>query len=183
MNYNTILIITYPRSGSTLLQGRLNSVDRVYVRCENGNFVYHLFRSYLALKNTRALEERKRPLPSTAPHFGIDELNEEVYLDGLGPCLEQFFARGSKNDQGIECYGFKEIRYANLPKEVLAEYLAFLERLFTNVCFIGNFRDPQQVCQSAFMRKTNPLETETQASQFSFEPGCNCGQAGKFFLD
>ncbi len=166
MNYNTILIITYARSGSTLLQGIMNSVDRVYVRGENGKFTFHLFRSYLALKNTRVLEKRKKPLPSTSPHYGIDELDEEVYLDGLKSYLEKFFARGPKNDQDIECYGFKEIHYADLPEKVLAEYLGFLERLFTNVCFIGNFRDPQQVCQSAFMRKKNPWKLKRKLRNF-----------------
>jgi len=43
MNFPSVLIITYDRSGSTLLQGILNSIDGCLIRGENNGFCLHLF--------------------------------------------------------------------------------------------------------------------------------------------
>lgn len=45
--FGSILVITYGRSGSTLLQGILNSIDGILIRGENHNF---LLRSLLVLQ-------------------------------------------------------------------------------------------------------------------------------------
>ena len=49
LNFDVILIITYGRSGSTLLQGILNSISGVLVRGENANMCYHVFYAYQAI--------------------------------------------------------------------------------------------------------------------------------------
>ena len=52
MNYQHVLIITYGRSGSTLLQGLLNSIDGCIVRGENYDACKGLFRTYQAVSYT-----------------------------------------------------------------------------------------------------------------------------------
>lgn len=72
MRFNHILIITYGRSGSTLLMSLLNTVDGVLIAGENYNVCLHLFRAYKALLN------------SNTSRFGIENLmfeSLEQYID------------------------------------------------------------------------------------------------------
>lgn len=49
LRYNHILIITYGRSGSTLIQGILNAIPGVRVFGENGNVFFDLYKTFKKL--------------------------------------------------------------------------------------------------------------------------------------
>lgn len=44
--FGSVLIITYGRSGSTLLQGILNSIPGYLIRGENENLMAHFYNAY-----------------------------------------------------------------------------------------------------------------------------------------
>ena len=46
LNFKSIIIVTYGRSGSTLLQGLLNASPEILVKGENMNYFYHIFKSH-----------------------------------------------------------------------------------------------------------------------------------------
>ena len=75
MNFESILIITYGRSGSTLLQGVLNAIDGVLIRGENMNMCFHMFKTYQAILTSKSKSERS----PQSPFFGAKLLDEKYF--------------------------------------------------------------------------------------------------------
>ena len=61
-DYSYIFIVTYAKSGSTLLQSLINAAPGVDIKGENTNALYHLYKSYasLALTAERGSEKNLR---------------------------------------------------------------------------------------------------------------------------
>ncbi|MFD5514052.1 sulfotransferase [Streptomyces sp. NPDC127051] len=143
MNYRSLLIVTYGRSGSTLLQGLLNSIEGCEMRGENYNFCYGLFQSYKCLVGTTA-----RALPRVeTPWFGT-HWSEDVFLRDVRDlvCRQLIGSRDAR--RLVRCYGFKEIRYADLAEKDLVEYLDFLVQIFPRPALVFNTRDLHDVVRS-----------------------------------
>jgi hypothetical protein len=49
-SFRLSFVVTYGRSGSTLLQGLLNSIPRYCIRGENYNAMFYMFRAYQQLE-------------------------------------------------------------------------------------------------------------------------------------
>src|SRR6266542_2209527 len=89
MRFSSVLIITYGRSGSTLLQGLLNSIEGCLVRGENYNFCYGLYRSYRSLRATHhRYGGRNRSSSPAHPWFGAELLSETRFLDDARRLVE-----------------------------------------------------------------------------------------------
>ena len=166
MNYKSVLIITYGRSGSTLLQGLLNSIDGCIVRGENYNFCYGLFLSYQSLINTKLEFGNKGSLEVTSPWYGAALYDEQRYITDARVLVRNQLLPADEND--IKCYGFKEIRY--LPGQYnisnLGRFLDFLAKLFPDPAFIVLTRSHDQVCNSAWWKNRSPQQVKQSLSQF-----------------
>ncbi|UCV16550.1 hypothetical protein [Quatrionicoccus australiensis] len=53
MKFKSILVVTYGRSGSTLLQGVLNTLPNVLIRGENHDFCWGLYLAWKSLIQTK----------------------------------------------------------------------------------------------------------------------------------
>ena len=135
MKYQSIIIVTYARSGSTLLQGVLNSIDGVHVRGENNDFCWGLYLSWKALNDAYCIKGSSEVLPKTDPWYGADDLKPELFLRRCTDLVREQLVNG----QGDTCYGFKEIRYTNHLND-LPGYLDFLQLIFPNLAIIFNTR-------------------------------------------
>lgn len=144
MNFPSVLIITYGRSGSTLLQGIMNSHEQLLVRGENYNFCYYLFQGYLALK--KAKNEINQVLPKD-PFFGNSELDEDYYISNAAEIVKKILLGNDSKNEKIKAYGFKEIRYTCVLGSLPA-YLDFLKMIFPNPIFIFNTRNKDAVMKS-----------------------------------
>ena len=159
-NYQkTVLIVTYGRSGSTLLQGVLNSMPDFCIRGENHNF----FGSIQAVANAYASWEKlRRPEASlsTDPWFGSLFLpKRDIFMQRLLDfCLWNMFPTGGT----YTTIGFKENRYyyqfAKADKQKLFTYLNFLFSFFRNTSFIVHKRNLADVAKSSWWAK-RPQET------------------------
>lgn len=177
MNYSSVLIITYGRTGSTLLQGILNSVDDCLVRGENYNFCYGLFEAYEALTNTRAeFGKSAKAEEVTFPWFGAANFDEQKFLaDARQLVLRQLCPEGSRP----ACIGFKEIRYLRQyltgtqkdQRPRLHEYLDFLQRLLPNPAFLVLTRDHEEVTKSGWWREMSPEQVIEQINAFEHSVG------------
>ncbi len=153
MHYNSILIITYGRSGSTLLQGILNSIEGCVIKGENNNFCYHLFKAYKALKNTQIYKGKEEDNPRH-PWFGYNSLDVNFYLDQTSDLIKKLLLAEQTTDPKISCYGFKEIRYMQKYHiKDFFEYLEFLKKVFPKVAFIFNTRNHDDVLASGWWEK------------------------------
>lgn len=181
MNFQSVLIITYGRSGSTLLQGLLNSIEGCIVRGENYNMFYGLFLAYRALQDTKMQPSNKREysLSVTHPWFGAAWLDEQRFLQDA---RELVFHQLMPENAGTfpQCIGFKEIRYLSFNNNELSAYLNFLSKLFPNPAFIFLTRDHGQVLQSAWWK--NEEEVKAKRSLEQFEATISTYVKGKNFV-
>ncbi|HEY9292796.1 MAG TPA: hypothetical protein VIP98_16060, partial [Microlunatus sp.] len=79
-----LFVVTYGRSGSTLLQGILNSIPGYLVRGENRSVLRHLYKYQQGLDRDRSLLYRpEQPLPTTHAWFGMDLFSSDDSLRHL----------------------------------------------------------------------------------------------------
>lgn len=150
-----VFIVTYGRSGSTLLQHVLNAIDGVVVRGENNNTLWHLFEAWNALESAapiRDLRARGATTDATRPWFGA----ELIDADQFGHDLAALFLRDVLNlPSGTRVGGFKEIRVHGDP-ELFPRYLDFVARFFPGARFVFNTRAHKDVAQSAWWAICDP---------------------------
>lgn len=150
MNYRSILIVTYGRSGSTLLQGVLNTIPGVLIRGENYDLCWGLYGAWKALNNARNDWGTRAQAPSDA-WYGADRLNPEQFVASARQLVVEQLAP----EDDCNCIGFKEIRYLDHLDE-LFPFLEFLALLFPTPAFVFNTRNHAAVINSAFWKKKDP---------------------------
>jgi len=136
---NFVMILTYGRTGSTVLQAVLNAHDGVHVRGENSNLAVSLFRATAAARATSA-HATPVPLPSNAPWFGAGLLNVDGLLEKCRAIVRDDVL-AVPDDAAL--FGFKEVRHT--PSHFasfgeFAAYVAFLDELFPGARFVCNVR-------------------------------------------
>jgi hypothetical protein len=152
VKFESILIVTYGRSGSTLLQGLLNSVDGVFVKGENENFLYGVFQAYEALAKAHRTFSGYGATEITGAWYGLNAITPERFVSEMRTAVQNILF--SDAPAGTRCRGYKEIRYfSNVPPERLHRYLDFLAALFPNPAFVVNLRNHDDVVQSGWWRK------------------------------
>jgi hypothetical protein len=144
-----VFIVTYGRSGSTLLQGILNSIPGYVIRGENGDSLYSLFAYFNTLdKAHREHTDPAKKSPDTPSHpwFGINQFSPETTLALLRSLV---LASLLQPPAGTRVTGFKEIRWVHSNWRPYAD---FLIRLFPRARFIINTRDHTDVLASKWWK-------------------------------
>jgi hypothetical protein len=137
-----VFIVTYGRSGSTLLQGVLSSTPGVVIRGENGGALRHLFEFHRTVTSHRDRLARPEPLPDTHPWWGIDGYPDETALRELRRLLLDTVLRPTGATQVV---GFKEIDW---PLADLPALLDFTRAVFPGARFVLNTRNLDDVAAS-----------------------------------
>lgn len=148
-----VFIVTYGRSGSTLLQKVIGKAPGFYIAGENKDALFGLYDS------CRSVAFAKRHVggqvtTSGHPWYGSERLDPVQYARKLS---ELFVSEVIKPPEEAEVVGFKEIRYIeNL--ELLDDYLGFIKYCFHPAQFIFSTRSPEAVANSGFW-KEHPKES------------------------
>ena len=153
--YQRLFIVTYGRSGSTLLQGVLNSVPGYVIRGENHDLLGQMLAFYEEAPRFRdgLGVDRKGPGKTPAdPFFGFERYRDDTYARGLARMLDTLLAGDGKR-AGVRCLGFKEIRYT--PENV-AEKVDFLRLMYPGCGIVFNTRNPEAVSASEFQKNKPP---------------------------
>jgi hypothetical protein len=165
MNFSSVLIVTYGRTGSTLLQGLLNSIEGCLIRGENYNFCYGLFEAYRSIVNTKQqFGQGDASLEVTFPWYGAKLFDDNKFIeDARNLVLNQL----NPNNIPVSCIGFKEIRYHHFKHDdELYSYLNFLNQLFPNPAFVVLSRDHDQVAQSAWWKEQDAEKVKVKLERF-----------------
>ncbi len=141
-----LFVVTYGRSGSTLLQGILNSADGVTLRGENGGLLLDLYRLHTTATRHRERLATSSPLPREHPWWGIDGYRDDTAYRGFRTLLLETVLRP---EPGTQVIGFKEIDWVrdDMPG-ALPGVLAFTRSVFPGARFVLNTRDLADVAQS-----------------------------------
>lgn len=175
MNFQSVIIVTYGRSGSTLLQGILNSIPGCLIRGENFNLCEGLFLSYKSYRRTQQ-EHGSDPTTSDAssPWYGALHMDADQYVADMGAMVRSHLTRGIPAGQQPQCVGFKEIRYLSMElfgnpdsyAENLHAYLDFLARLLPGLGIVFLTREHAQVVKSAWWKTRSPEAVLGRLAQF-----------------
>ena len=141
----TIFIVTYGRSGSTLLQSLLQSIPGAHITGENHNLMETLFMASERARKTRQTWG-KDLLPKDHPWYGADEITPVRFERRL---VQNFVDEILHPPQDARWFGFKEIRYSALGDRFEA-FLNFYQRNFPNPFFVFNSRNAEEVAKSAW---------------------------------
>lgn len=140
--YDYLFVLTYGRTGSTLLQGILDRTPGYCIRGENGGVVYELFRYHRTAIRHRDRLARKEPLPPQHPWWGIDGFPEDVALREYRHLVLDTVLRPTV---GSRVVGYKEIEWGY---DDLDDYLDFMRRVFPGARYVVNTRDLADVAKS-----------------------------------
>lgn len=99
-----VFILTYGRSGSTLLMSIINSSPECIVRGENGGALYALFESYRRIKEGQIGREMTSQR-ATSPWWGIAEVSLDEYARDLGQTLTRHIIRPSSEHRILRVQG------------------------------------------------------------------------------
>jgi hypothetical protein len=172
--YPYLFVITYGRSGSTLLQGILNTIPGYCIRGENNGVMpmYRRIHEHLCKAHQDFSQIGETPAD---PWYGIDLFRRDDHLAGLRQLMIDEVLRPPA---ATRCMGFKEIRYAPLMVGDLGELLAFMREMFPGAGFVFNSRNLDSVLESGWWKNhSNPrdfLEEFERNMKAAFERHAQC---------
>jgi hypothetical protein len=154
-----VFVVTYGRSGSTLVQGMLNAMPRTLVRGENGLYVQHLFRAWQAADVIR--QKRKGP-PARKPtnaFFGINALSRKRFVRSAQRLVTGGIL-GSEDGKDFDRLGFKEVEWHHIAPEETEPFFAWFDEVCPGAKYILNTRDVEQVMGSGFWQRRDADEAK-----------------------
>lgn len=152
-----VFVVTYGRSGSTLVQKLLNSIDGACIRGENSNALAGVTQAWQMTRGPNSLARRAAQKSTTtpdAPWYGRENFNLQRY----GRALADVFTREVlAPPPGTRIAGFKEIRWA-YAEPAFSQILNFAHEFFADSHFIFNTREHDQVAQSGWWADKDPAD-------------------------
>lgn len=137
-----LFILTYGRSGSTLVAGLLNTLPGYLIRGENRDALHHLFLFHQTLLTESRRGPKAKLRQRTHPFFGIADFPADKSLAGIRRLVLETVLRPGKDTRVT---GFKEIRWYQPDME---DYVAWLREVFPGARFLVNTRAHQDVLKS-----------------------------------
>ncbi|WP_068119248.1 sulfotransferase [Tropicimonas marinistellae] len=154
-----VFVVTYGRSGSTLLQNLLNGIHGYCIRGENNEVALHLGSAWCAMKDfapMRGVRGKGDPTEPSHPWYGAELTDPNTF----GRVLADAFVREIlKLPPGTRVGGFKEIRYLT-PRREFIQQMRFLKTVFPNPRFVFNTRDHEAVARSGWWSECDPAEVK-----------------------
>lgn len=149
----SVFVVTYGRSGSTLLQSLLQSIPGAHFSGENYAVLDRLYEASRRARRTRKIWGKKDH-PPNHPWFGASKIDPVRFEHKLTKLFVEEIIQPPANARWI---GFKEIRYQALGED-LADYLQFVRRTFPNAHFVFNSRKAEDVAKSKWWAKKPEVE-------------------------
>jgi hypothetical protein len=159
-----LFIVTYGRSGSTLLQGILSSIPGYLIRGENGGAAYNLYQFHAVAEHHRTSHPGWKS--SRSAWFGIGGYPTRLALKKLRGLLLATVIRPEKDSRVV---GFKEIRWRQSD---LDDYVGFLRAVFPGARFVINTRNLDDVAVSGWWANNSDVRevlTETEARMLALK--------------
>ena len=159
-----VFVVTYGRSGSTVVQNLLNAIPGYCIRGENGNALSGLARSWHQIATAeprQGLKARGTPTTPEEPWYGAEHIDPHRY----GSYLANLFVREILAlPAGTRVGGFKEIRFHAEPMFFPA-YMGFIRRFFPKARFVFNTRSHDAVLKSGWWASMDETQARAQLEQ------------------
>ena len=154
-----VFIVTYGRTGSTLLQKVLNAISGVYVAGENYDITRGLFEAW---RSATVLKDKYGWGHQAADHpwHGALAADPAGFARALA---DAFVTTVLKPPRGTRTAGFKEIRYLTAD---LGQQLEFMAAAFAPALFVFNTRGVDEVSRSAWWRDVDKGDLAADIARF-----------------
>ncbi|MDN4173226.1 sulfotransferase [Nocardioides sp. SOB77] len=152
-----LFVVTYGRSGSTLVSGLLNAIPGYLIRGENRDALHHLFTFHRTMLTESRRGSKERLRQPTHPFFGIADFPAQRSLAGIRRLVVDTVLRP---EEDTRVTGFKEIRWYHPDLE---EYVAWLREVFPGARFLVNTRAHADVLQSKWWAQGDEDERARKA--------------------
>lgn len=154
-----LFVVTFGRSGSTLVQGLLNAMPGTLVRGENGLFVYDLFRASAAAEAFGAKHARHRSKEVTSAFYGIRWLRREPFVRATRQIADEILL-GRQDPAKVRRLGFKEVLWHRIAPEETETFFTWFEEVFPGARYVLNTRRAEDASRSGFWKQAAPGEAE-----------------------
>ena len=151
--FDRVFVVTYGRSGSTLLQGLLNAIPGYRIYGENAGFMFKLQDSYDALLTAHRHLANPKNDNESQPWFGSSRFDKESVTQEFRQFVNAMLFRPHL-DPEHRVFGFKEIRFNDMKHENIDKYIQFMRRLFPQTAIIFNTRNIDDVVKSGWWRSS-----------------------------
>lgn len=155
--FRYVFVVTYGRSGSTLVQGLLNALPRVLVRGENDFYLLHLYRALAAVRAFRELHGEHGSRNVTSAFYGVKAIRRSAFMQAMNDIVTTSVI-GNLDADDFDVLGFKEVVWHRIEPEETAGFFDTMDKAFPGVRYVLNTRDPEQVLGSGFWQKTDADE-------------------------
>ena len=142
-----VFIVTYGRSGSTLVQTLLQSIDGYFIRGENANVLWPLYQASQRIRTAKH-DHGYREIEPKGPWFGINEVKPDAFDRALVDGFKKEVLRAPSDARVI---GFKEIRFHEAEDD-FADFLTFIAQNFSPARFVFNVRGWEDVAKSGWWK-------------------------------
>lgn len=143
-----LFVVTYGRSGSTVLMNLLNAIEGYCIRGENSGILGSLAAGAHALRTAQEARNQPEDRPDQ-PWYGIDEVDTDAWEQTMA---QEFARRILMPPKDATVIGCKEIRYTpmHMDDEGFDATMRFMATRFEGSRFLFNTRDALQVSRSGW---------------------------------
>ncbi|WP_343900464.1 sulfotransferase, partial [Nocardioides aquaticus] len=152
--FQYVFVVTYGRSGSTLVQGLLNTLPRTLVRGENGLYLVHLYRALADSRRFRSRHDKYRGRAPSSAFFGVRHTKERYFHRAVRGIVKDSVL-GPVDPSSVDRLGFKEVQWHRVEPEEVAGFFDMMDAAFPGARYVLNTRDPEAVLKSGFWRRVD----------------------------
>jgi hypothetical protein len=152
-----VFVVTYGRSGSTLVQGLLNSLPRTLMRGENNFYVLPLYRAMASVRAFRKQHMKHNPKGSHTAFYGLHEIKPASFVTSTHDLMTRHML-GSVPPSEVDVLGFKEVLWHRVRPEETEGFFDFFDQVFPGCQYVLNERDLDKVVGSGFWQSQDKDE-------------------------
>lgn len=149
--YQYVFIVTYGRSGSTLLMSLLNTIPGYRINGENNNALYRLHQAGTAIDRAHRDHSGGDHRSTRGAWYGTWRVQPQPFRREL---VDSFVAYVLRPEPGDRVLGFKEIRYTKSDMPDLDEFLGFLRDWFPGSKIVFNHRNMADTARSSWWARS-----------------------------
>jgi hypothetical protein len=150
-----VFVVTYGRSGSTLVQGLLNTIPRTLVRGENNLFIWPLYQSMVLVREFKRQFGGPASSSVTSAFYGLRAMRPAHFAAATRDLVVKQLLGPARRSR-FDVIGFKEVQWHRIGRDEQADFFDFMDEAFPDAKYVLNRRRHEDVLESGFWQGRRP---------------------------